>query len=763
MEMTPEEIKEIRADIAAFADNEENVLLDKGTVVFERDRTIFECRLSEPTAGHIDIEYNDTKMPYFKFLAEELGRLPVLAHAIQQKRPDVNPYVDTKATLVDGLGKVIHEHASGLETLRGICAEQIPGETRLVFLTGDAGEGKTALLRRLARKCASEYTQNKSSWFLLHIDTQGRSFVRLEEAVAGELGQLRISGLFYSGVIRLIRRGLLAIAIDGFDELLAEVGSGEAYSGLGGFLRQLNGSGVVVAAARSAYFEGENYTAQSKLLSSLSEVQVTIDQMRLEKWNKEETVSFFESFVDSDGYSITNPSGLYDELEELLGPTHVILHRPFLVQQVAKMLAPPSASPRDLIGDIGQDLQRVVPNVIRAFLKREVEEKWRDPSGQPYLTLEQHVHLLAAVAEEMWIQAKNGLPVEMVQLVAETVVDYYGISPSKRVQVLERVKAHAFLPTGGARRTNERAFDHEEFWHYFLAANLAQLLKTKERASLYRFLDRRSLPAIAAKWATVIGGWTPDEARGLVAMLNEMCISELRSGYMKQNSGLIAGELARLAVTDMTFDSMYFEGEVLRASHLSRAEFTRCVFNDLVLVDCEWTDCTFSECDVAGTTVRNTRLENCIFDERCTVVGVLQGGDLDQGFRTYVRESCERILASCGAQFPKSSLFPTREPIPPVPDDRRHALEKFLRIFERNTGAVESVIQLKLGQRLRVFEREVLPILRKHEVIRETTYRGRGGQSRYELCFPLETILQAEDPESPGPAQLVAFWQEMRG
>jgi hypothetical protein len=61
-------------------------------------------------------------------------------------------------------------------------------------------------------------------------DTQGRSFVRLEEAVAGELGQLRVSGMFYSGVIRLIRRGLLAIAIDGFDELLAEVGSGEAYS-----------------------------------------------------------------------------------------------------------------------------------------------------------------------------------------------------------------------------------------------------------------------------------------------------------------------------------------------------------------------------------------------------------------------------------------------------------------------------------------------------------------------------------------------------
>ena len=78
--------------------------------------------------------------------------------------------------------------------------------------------------------------------------------MRLEEAVAGDLGQLRISGLFYSGVIRLIRRGLLAIAIDGFDELLAEIGFTEAYSGLGAFLRQLDGNGVVIASARSAYF-----------------------------------------------------------------------------------------------------------------------------------------------------------------------------------------------------------------------------------------------------------------------------------------------------------------------------------------------------------------------------------------------------------------------------------------------------------------------------------------------------------------------------
>src|SRR5579863_1984881 len=250
--------EEIRADIAAFADSEESVLHDKSLFVFQRERQEYTCRLMEATPGQLDVEVNGTRMSYYKFLAEQLGRLSILAESIRQKRKDVIPYIDTQAVLTDSSGAVA-DMGSALDILRRKCTERSPLETALVFLTAEAGEGKTALLRRLAQLSASQYIQSQTNSLLLHIDTQGRSFVRLEEAVARELGQLRISGLFYSGVVRLIKRGLLAIAIDGFDELLAEVGSSEAYSGLGAFLRQLEGSGIVIAAARSAYFQAENY------------------------------------------------------------------------------------------------------------------------------------------------------------------------------------------------------------------------------------------------------------------------------------------------------------------------------------------------------------------------------------------------------------------------------------------------------------------------------------------------------------------------
>lgn len=760
--MTSEQIEDIRADIAAFADDEAGVVLERGKVLFERDRVTYECQLSQTSGGQVEIEYGGRKMGYLSFLAEELGRLPILAHAVRQKRSDVVPYVDTKGTLYDALGTTISGRQSALASLRGRCSYQVPGETRLVLLTADAGEGKTALLRRLTQACAADYLSKKSSWFLLHIDTQGRSFVRLEEAVAGELGQLRVSGLFYSGIVRLIRHGLLAIAIDGFDELLAEIGSAEAYSGLGAFLRQLGGAGVVVAAARSAYFEAENYAAQSKLLSSLPDVQVAVEHMRLERWGKEETLSFFSSYEGPGGARILDPGGLYDEMEGMLGPGHVVLQRPFLVQQLAKILVAAPSSTREIVEDIGPDVQKVVPNVIRSFLKREVDEKWRDPNGLPYLTLDQHVRLLAAVAEEMWIQSSNSLPVEMVQLVAETVLDEFGVPTPGRIQVLERVKAHALLPAGAARQPSHRAFDHEEFLNYFLAACIAGLLGSEDWGGLRRFLERHPLPRITAKWAAVIEPWAPARVRKVISGLGEICSSELRSGHIKQNAGLLAAALARLAPRDLRFDSMYFESDVFAGSEMAGATFRRCVFNDVVLVGAKWSGCHFQDCQILGLALAEARLDDCVFDPGCEVVGVIQGDGSSAGFRTYVPETCEAILRQCGARFERSATGPARGRVGPVPREIRAALEGFLRIFQRNTGAVDTVIQLKLGQKLSTFDRSVLPVLLDSGVVRRTQYHGRGVQNRYELCYPVEAILRAEDPDSGAPAELILFWDSLR-
>ena len=513
------EIEEIRADIAAFADREEDVVIDKnGSVLFERDRQPVECKLLKSPGGIIDVQINDRKIPYSKFIAEELGRLSVLAEAIKQKRSDVSPYIDTRAHLV-GTDDSTIQLDSGLTLLSERCQERGFGATKLVFLTADAGEGKTALLRRLARKSAEDYLTGDNPWLLLHVDTQGRSFVRLEEAVAKDLGQLRISGLFYSGIVRLVRHGLITIAIDGFDELLAEIGSGEAYSGLGAFLKQLDGQGAVIAAARSAYFESENYTAQSHLLLSLPNTQVDVEQMKLQRWERKQTVHFFREYSHSSGRKIEDPAGVYDHLTAMLGPEHLVLHSPFLVSQMAALLAAKLMTPAEFKDEIGPSGLTVVPKVIKSFLRREVGEKWRDVNGRPYLTIEQHIRLLAMVADEIWHQSTNSLSVELVQLIAETLIEEWALPQKDRVQVVERVKAHALLPNAAA--SGQQTFEHEEFLNYFLAERLDELLMDREHdGTLRAFLGKHSLPKIVGKWTGLVRERSTDESRHLISHLN---------------------------------------------------------------------------------------------------------------------------------------------------------------------------------------------------------------------------------------------------
>jgi hypothetical protein len=144
------------------------------------------------------------------------------------------------------------------------------------------------------------------------------------------------------------------------------------------------------------------------------------------------------------------------------------------------------------------------------------------------------------------------------------------------------------------------------------------------------------------------------------------------------------------------------------------------------------------------------------------VLGILETHrDEVGGFRDYVPEHCNKILQDRGAKFETEAGEP--RVITLVPEDRRKMLDTFLRIFTRNSGATEEVMHVKLGKRYSKFEDEILPLLTEYDVIRPTEYRGSGHQRRFELNFPLEQILKAEDPDALVPQNLKGFWAKMRG
>ena len=432
---------------------------------------------------------------------------------------------------------------------------------------------------------------------------------------------------------------------------------------------------------------------------------------------------------------------------------------------MAALLADSPRGAGELAQELGSSPVQVVPNVIHALLKREVEEKWRDPNGQPYLTLEQHVSLLAAVAEEMWNQGKNSLSAEVVELVCETVTESMGIAPLRRIQVVQRVKAHALLPPSSTT-PGELTFDHEEFLNYFLAARLIHNLKTQNRFGLQRFCELHSFPFNVGLWTANIESWSPKQCKTIVELFNQMTRTEVRSSYLKQNAGLITSQLLSRQNSQtgevVAVDSMYFEGDHWKESQIARINFSRCTFMNVDFSGAAWVDCSFENCRIDGLTCdKDTLLRDCRFDENCQVLGILRRSGDGFGMRNYVPDECNAILEQLGAKFPAASEIASRT-VPTIPDESRHALEAFLRIFSRNSGATENVIKMKLGQRHHLFRTRILPKLLQYDVIRETEYSGKREQERFELNYPVDMVLKGEDPDAMVPNNLTAFWNDLR-
>lgn len=216
------------------------------------------------------------------------------------------------------------------------CAEGSPFATRVVFITADAGQGKTILLRQYQRAQAEAFLAGTSASLFWHVDLQGRQLVRLSEALMGDLGDLRVTGLWMPAILKLIQWRVIVLAIDGFDELAAEQGSTDALGALAMLVRQLDGHGVVVAASRRTFFDTEDYLTRAGLLRRSVAAACEFDQIALDPWSPVEVRKFFETF-ELNGKGLDDPSGTLTALVSELGGDgqHPMLTRPFLVSQLA--------------------------------------------------------------------------------------------------------------------------------------------------------------------------------------------------------------------------------------------------------------------------------------------------------------------------------------------------------------------------------------------------------------------------------------------
>jgi hypothetical protein len=760
------DLQDVADDLSAFADDPGDVLIENsGDVLLVRGgREISFTLRSE--AGELYVIQDQTKTPYWKFLGYDIARLDAFADRLILKRPPIRPFIDGPAKIESV--SLEPQEGPALQLLHRECEEISPFCSRVIFITADAGHGKTALLREYQARQAKGFLEGKSKFLFWHVDLQGRQLLRLHEALMGDLGELRISGIWMAGIIRLLRHGMLVLAIDGFDELAAEQGRTDALGALATMVQQMQDKGVIVAASRRTFFDTEDYARRTGLLRRRVSSDCEFDQIHLRDWTRTEDIQYLSEIKIDDKKGFDNPNNIYDEiLKELQSqPTHPMLTRPFLLTHLARMLLLYNITPSDLIKGMHNPLEGVA-EVVRAFIDREVSEKWKErDTGKPYLTSEQHMQLLATIAQEMWSGQVDRLPIDVVETITVLLLEEWKISEDRKRQVLEMVRMHVMLTIPSDGDEGARSFDHPEFRNYFVAYSLANVIKRSLNglgvSELGAFLSVAQLPDGVAKYAAGMLERDSNFIKQVIALMNNLVAREWKPTFLQTNVGTIIPWMANGYEDDdvihikgnIVFSSLVFEDTGMKNVIIEGGSFLNVSFMRVKWENINFNDCNFTEITLdKSATYKDVRLVSCSI----AGVKIYDGGD--EILRAYSPERIRQIMKGVGIDVENESIKDIA--CESSETEKRRLANRLLRIFRRTTLVSEHILNLKIAsnQQKIVFE-EIIPLMEKKNLIESKPWRG-GGKSKHlwGLKRGLDEILRADCGE--GDPDIVKFWAEV--
>ena len=372
--MNSDELKRI---LTSFADSPANVDISKGELLIELHNVLISCTMKQEN-GLVYIEEEGRRLTAEKWVIERLGQLPILADRILNFTKEdpffVRPRASSLDRLEDNPGEISSSVDDALQHLQEMLDQRPGGTSSIIYLTSDAGEGKTTLINQLARHQAQCYKRKETDWLLLPITLGGRPFLRFDDVIIGALmNRFRFQYLYYDAFVELVRLGALIPAFDGFEEMFIESSTGEAISALSNLLGKLHSEGTMLVSARKAYFEYQSFDTQARLFDSLDERTVSFSRVSLKRWNRKDFIGYCEK------RDVLEPGSLYNDVRERFQEQHPLLTRAVLVKRLVDMAS--GTDRYELLTDLGNAPHDYFAQFVDAILDREVSEKWIDRSG----------------------------------------------------------------------------------------------------------------------------------------------------------------------------------------------------------------------------------------------------------------------------------------------------------------------------------------------------------------------------------------------
>ena len=727
----------LREILASFADDPTSLEMEKGRLVVQIQHELISATMTT-RSGDLYITEEDETLPAAKWVANRIAQLDYVADRVLDLFKPLANFVTPSGSLLDLVGETVADDpqpvTDALVASQTFLERKPGGVCSVLYLTSDAGEGKTTLIRELARRQAIAYREKRTDWLLLPFSLGGNPFLRLDNVIAaGLLNQLRIRRFYTNAFLQLVRLGFIIPALDGFEEVFVET-SGEAASSLGNLIRDMRGEGSLLVAARTAYFEYKRMDRQAKLFDTIPNFEVGFGRIALARWSREE----FIAYCGQSG--VNNPEDLYRDLSDHLGPDHALLTRAFFVSRIAELAE--TAAGVEFLRQIQPHVQDSFGPFVDQILEREVTEKWLDKFSQPagpLLTVSEHHELLRLLAEEMWTSKRGSMPTNTCEDLADIYCEEKRKSAAVTRQVRERLQNHALLiadPTG-----TQVGFAHDHFREFFLGEQLGEYIRTRSAADIRKILRVDS-----------VSGWTLDSAiahalkgggspAALLKIAHEMSLTEGPTSFVRENGGGICIRLAEKLLDDQqnfAIEGMTFPENALSRRLLSGVVFRRCYFRSTSLYgelkNVEFASCEFEHLETSDEfSFHAVTFSDCLFHGLTVSRG-------DQVVEFYDPSVIESYLSTSGASLLKQSQTLLLQEAVPEDDEQLQVVRKLIQVFSRATQVSDSVLKLRLSVHAPTFFNDMVVDLLRVGVLRSVKNRGGGVQQRFGLGQSMSVI-----------------------
>ena len=728
--------------LKSFSDDPGSVIIDRNQfVVTIRDDT-FTGTLHE-RMGELQVVENGVSLPAEKWLLTRVAKVTSLAERIISvlgEGPELSCFVDPGGSVNDVLdfnpGDEDKQEPLLLQPIHNLLDRKESGCTTVLYLVSDAGEGKSTIIKKLALEQARRFKSGDEDWLILPVALGGRTMLRLDDVVAGAISNTyRFPFLFYQSLLELVRMNVVVLALDGFEEMFVENSPGDAASSLGALLDGMKSSGSILIASRKAYFDFKGIKSKSRLYDTVFNNTVQFGKISINKWSKDKFIEYAKR------RGIEEPDRIFSAIAKNLGDqdNHPLLTRPVLVEKLMD-IAKNAQEFNEFLERVRGSQHEFVFEFMRAIIQRENNSKWTDRDNylRPITSVDEHFEMLEAIALEMWLSGSQLIKRDLLDMAVEMALQTKGKEPRIIRSAVERIKQHALIKTANGN-PNIYQFDHEDFYSIFLGRGIARILCGNEPGQTAAILSSSN---ISESVAAYIAGevYRLEKIDAACKSIHMVCKSTLPTSFARENGGTVIQHLMAYEQCPDTIDGMNFAR--LSFSGISRNfKFKKCRITQLDIDSTRSSAVEFDECSIEaiflgpGAGIAGWKFL------KCDIYKII-----DDDLELFDPQAISAHLVHRNALIENDSKFTSGvagSVVQSEGDGKLKTLSRSMRIFFRASEVNEKVFRQRLGANSTEFFDDIIPDLRRIDVLKEVTYTGNGNQLRYKIIKTPSKVLDA--------------------